>query len=79
MEYIEYICPIVCFVVCILHSIIQSIFSKIQGKKIDKLCEKCGLPVYDGFSHDCSLSVEQLQKLFEFVSSLKGDNHGNES
>ncbi|UPW40993.1 hypothetical protein [Sigmofec virus UA08Rod_5838] len=73
MQYLEFICPVLCAIFCIVHFIVEAILAHRQNKKIEKLCEKCGFPIYEDVSHNCALTSEQLQKLVEFVSSLKGE------
>ena len=68
---IEYIFSGICFFFCLIHFLIDFFVSRSNGKKINKLCDKCHLPVFDGKDHDCALSSEQLQRLVEFVKSLK--------
>lgn len=65
-EYMEYICPLLCFVFCVVHSIISCLIARSQGKKIDRLCNKCGQPVIGGETHTCDpelLSLLQSQRL----------------
>lgn len=70
---------ILCVALCILHLIIGIISSISQNKKINKICAKCGSPVFEGENHTCTLSYEELSALVAFVRDLKGDNeNGNE-
>lgn len=50
----------------------EFIHNLLLGKKIKKICKDCGQPVYDDY-HKC-LNSDQLSKLVDFVSSLRGDN-----
>lgn len=76
MDIFDYIClGICCFhVICLIYEFIHNLFI---GKKINKLCEKCGLPVFSDTEHDCALSSHQIKKLYEFVNSVRGDKNGN--
>lgn len=85
INYLEYICPIVCFVVCVLHSLVEGVVMSKQNKRIDKLCEICGLPIYDSIDHVCqtpvfklasSLSNDELSIVCKFIEYLKGEDNG---
>lgn len=67
----QVICEIVCIVVCLAHAVIGWLRGRSTDKKISALCDKCGMPVIDGVKHDCELSAEQLEKLVNFVKSIK--------
>lgn len=67
MQYIEYIC----LGLCALHFFIELFTSFLTGRKINKLCDKCHLPIYDELNHKCALTEIQLSALVEFVDSLK--------
>lgn len=73
MQYLDYICVGVCVLCSVIHFVIGIINSKLQGKKLERICEKCLSPVYSGDDHKC-LNEFQLSKLVDFVSSLRGDN-----
>lgn len=69
---------ILCVGVCILHLIIGVISAIVQNKKISKICDKCGSPIFEGEKHTCSLTYEELSALVAFVKDFKGDNeNGN--
>lgn len=68
MNYLE----ICCLVFCFLHFLFEIIVSFIQGRKIKRLCDKCGFPVYENVDHNCQLSESQLSKLVDFISDIKG-------
>lgn len=71
----DYICAAVCLFTCAFH-LIHSVVSSLKlNKRIDKLCEKCGMPVVEGEEHLCSLTPEQLDKIVALVVSLKGDKN----
>lgn len=74
MSYLDYLC----IAVCALHFIVSFIQSLLSGKKIERICTKCLHPVLKGEEHNCSdvLTSEQLSKLTEFISSLRGDSDG---
>lgn len=57
--YIELICAVICFV----HCLIQCINSHKLNKKVTKLCDNCGFPVYEGLNHDCSSLISALSSI----------------
>lgn len=78
MEYYDYIC----LGVCCLHIIfvfIEFIRGKILGKKIDKICNECHMPIYSDEEHECfdilkSLSKDEILLIRGFIDFLrKGD------
>lgn len=70
----ELICSVACGFFCIFHFIVQFFVSRKTNKKIDYFCDRCFSPVYHDEQHDC-LNSDQLNKLYEFVNSLKGGDH----
>lgn len=65
--------PLLCFVFCLINSIVEFVRSKKLNKKIVAICDKCGVPVLEGDTHECKkLSEEQLVLLSRFLASLKG-------
>lgn len=77
MEWFDILSLCACVLACIIHAVIDFIVSRRNGKKIDKLCKKCGLPIYDDMSHSCPLSDDQLSALYDFVVSLRGKNNND--
>lgn len=80
MEIFDY----VCCGLCALH-IFCYVFEFVRGlklnKRIDKLCDNCGLPVYSEAEHQCLdilkiLSPGELSVLTKFVSFLNGGFDG---
>ncbi|UPW41392.1 hypothetical protein [Dipodfec virus UA06Rod_17] len=78
IDYIEYICAGCCALFCIVHLVVSLVCHYKQGKKIEKLCDKCGFPLYSDEVHKC-LDQTQLLKLIDFVKSLRGDDNGNDN
>lgn len=83
LENWDYVCPCLCFILCLLHSIVTAIVSARQSKKIEKLCDKCGMPVYSDMSHICivnsngqpiDISNSQLVTLADVISGVKKDD-----
>lgn len=78
MKLFEYIC--LCISILHVLSIIAEIFkAKILGKKIERLCEKCGSFVYDSIDHQCldvasCLSSEDLKIVLGFVNYLRKED-----
>lgn len=67
----DFVCPVLCFLFCLIHFIVQCVHAKKLNKKITALCEKCGMPVVEGETHDCvELDEAQLKLLSEFIASL---------
>lgn len=82
MEIFDYICLVICCI-HILFNFIDFIRGKLLGKKIDKLCEKCGEPIYvDSSVHECwnlfsSLPKDELTLIVGFIDYLRsGDKNG---
>lgn len=67
----------VSFGLCVIHVVVDFVLARKNGKKLNKLCSKCGLPVYDDIEHKCFLSDHQLTALYDFVLSLRGGDNGN--
>lgn len=69
---------IVCLAVCAAHMFFDLLKSFIMGKRITNLCNKCGKLVAEGEEHKCDdvLNSSQLEKLSQFIASLRGDNNG---
>lgn len=65
-EYLEFICPGFCLLFCLIHFVIELLVAHKQNKKIDHLCDKCGLPVYENSSHICPFDYEQLSSIFVY-------------
>lgn len=61
----------VCVVVCLIHAVVGYLHSRHIGKKVDALCLKCGQPIEQGVEHKCDLDDVQLDKLVDFVKSIK--------
>lgn len=72
MYYLSYCFEAFCILFCILHLIFQFVNARKTGKKIDGICDKCFTLKYSGEEHVCSLTDDQLHKLVDFVSSIKG-------
>lgn len=70
MQYLDYICLAVCCV-HIVSIVYEFIHNLILGKRINKLCDKCGLPEYDGIEHKCQLTGEEISLLTQFILSVK--------
>lgn len=77
MSYLELLCPCICAGICLIHFIVSLIVGYKQGKKIDRICDQCGFPIYKDEKHECVLSSEQLEKLVSFVFSIRGDSNGD--
>ncbi|WGL31100.1 hypothetical protein [Dipodfec virus UOA04_Rod_718] len=69
-----FVLSLLLFVVHFVYAIVSSIRS---GKKIDRLCDKCHLPVVEDTPHKC-LNEEQLQLLEKFIKSMF-DNGGSQN
>lgn len=69
-EIIQYVSFGLCALLCLVHFIVQLVYSKANNKKIDRLCEQCGFPVFADSAHTCMLSSEQMQKLYDFVMTF---------
>lgn len=76
MNVIEIVCSCICGFFCVFHLIVQFVIARKTGKKIDGVCDKCFSLKYEDEEHICSLTEVQLQKLVDFVSSLKGNDYG---
>lgn len=75
MWFIDNLHYIVC-AFCVLHSVIESIRMRRLKKKVEKYCEQCSAPIYEGEEHKCLLSDRQLSALATFVATIKdGDNN----
>lgn len=77
MAKIEILCVSFCFLCSLVHFIAELILSYKQNKRIKELCSMCGFPVYDGEKHNCKLTSEQLNSLYNFVVSVRGSDDGS--
>lgn len=68
---------IICLLVCAVHSVVSVIVGIVQKRKIDRFCDKCGSPVFEGDIHDCkfNLSIEQIVELMAIAR--RGDEDGD--
>lgn len=70
---IEIICGCVCALVCCVNCFCSFLRARKTGKQIERLCEKCGVPVVENEQHSCALNSEQLTALELFVASMRGN------
>lgn len=69
MKIYDYIClGFCCF--HILFVIIEFVRGKILGKKIEKLCEKCGSFIFAGEDHICATVLDSAGNLRCFTESM---------
>lgn len=66
---VDYWFEFLCFAVCVIHFIINFIVSIKSGKKINKLCDKCNLPVI-GDNHMC---YDDLVNSYKSLSTADKD------
>lgn len=81
-----YIFDYLCVGICVFHAFLEIVVSIVSRKKIQKICDKCFLPVVEGSNHICSdltssllstMSESDLQIISKFVNYLKkGDLDG---
>ncbi|UPW41998.1 hypothetical protein [Dipodfec virus RodF1_43] len=66
-----FVLSVLLFLVHFVYAIVSSFRN---GKKIDRLCDKCHLPVVEDTPHKC-LSEQQLQLLEKFINSILNNNN----
>ncbi|WGL31164.1 hypothetical protein [Dipodfec virus UOA04_Rod_754] len=76
--FLEYLPEILCIAFCFLHFVFGLVNALLTRKKIDKICDKCGTPLASGEEHKCLLSDSQIDKLYEFVLSLRNNENGGD-
>lgn len=54
--------------------LISLIINLLTGKKVDKFCKDCGMPIYKNTEHNCTLTNEELKLLTDFIVKIK-ENH----
>lgn len=76
MELSDWICTGVCMFICVLHFVVGLINSKLTSKKIEKICERCFQPVFEGEEHKCPdfLTSPQYLKLRSFLLPIVGSD-----
>lgn len=78
MQIFDYICLGLCAFHCICF-IYELIHGLILGKRIDKLCDKCGMPVYTDEEHACldifnAMSADELKLVLSFIDYLRKED-----